>query len=63
MSEAPERIWAEPGLPGYLDEPNALYTVEYVRADHIKKLETKLKELEEQLEFVHSLEDWGGEGE
>ena len=39
MSNAPKRIWAEPGMPGYLDEPNGLYTVEYVRADRVKELE------------------------
>ena len=44
MSKAPERIWAEPGMPGYLDEPNVFYTVEYVRADRIDELEAKLKE-------------------
>jgi len=42
MSDAPERIWAEPGMPGYLDEPDGLYTVEYVRADRIEELEAKL---------------------
>lgn len=31
--DAPELIWAEPGLPGYLDEHNDLYTVEYIRKD------------------------------
>lgn len=30
---APERIWAEPGMPGYLDEASATYTVEYIRSD------------------------------
>jgi len=30
MTETPERIWAEPGMPGYTDEPNEVYTVEYV---------------------------------
>ena len=30
--------------------------------ERIKELEAKLKEVENQLEFVHSLEDWGGEG-
>ena len=44
MSKVPERIWAEPGMPGYLDEPNVFYTVEYVRADRIDELEAKLKE-------------------
>ena len=46
MSKAPERIWAEPGMPGYLDEPNELYTVEYVRADLIGELEAKLTRCE-----------------
>lgn len=30
---APERIWAEPGMPGYTDYPNEVYTTPYVRAD------------------------------
>ena len=38
MSKAPERIWAEPGMPGYLDKPHDLYTVEYVRADCVDAL-------------------------
>jgi len=46
MSNAPERIWAEPNMPGYLDEPNGLYTVEYVRADRVKELEAVLREVE-----------------
>lgn len=33
MSKAPEQIWAEPGMPGYLDCPNELYTVQYTRTD------------------------------
>jgi Flp pilus assembly protein TadB len=33
MSKAPERIWAEPGMPGYLDEVSPTYTVGYIRAD------------------------------
>lgn len=33
MTNAPERIWAEPGLPGYLDEASNVYTVQYIRAD------------------------------
>jgi hypothetical protein len=31
--QAPERIWAEPGMPGYLDEVSPTYTVGYIRAD------------------------------
>lgn len=31
--KAPEQIWAEPGMPGYLDEPHELYTVQYTRTD------------------------------
>jgi hypothetical protein len=49
MSEAPERIWAEPGMPRYTDEPNELYTVEYVRADRIEELEAELAECEARL--------------
>lgn len=33
MTDAPERIWAEPGMPGYTCEQNDCYAVEYVRAD------------------------------
>jgi hypothetical protein len=36
MSEAPKRIWAEPGLPGYLDEPHEIFTVEYTRTDLVR---------------------------
>ncbi len=37
MTEAPERIWASPGMPGYTDEPAVgVYDVEYVRADMLK---------------------------
>jgi hypothetical protein len=35
-TEAPERIWAEPGMPGYMCEPSEIYTTEYVRADLAK---------------------------
>lgn len=38
MNDAPERIWAEPGMPGYLDKPHILYTVEYIRKDHVDAL-------------------------
>lgn len=31
--QAPERIWAEPGMSGYLDEVSPTYTVGYIRAD------------------------------
>jgi len=30
---APNVIWAEPGMPGYTDDPCAIYTVRYIRAD------------------------------
>jgi hypothetical protein len=40
MTDAPKRIWAEPGLPGYTCEPNEDYTVEYHRAD--QSAESKL---------------------
>ena len=33
QKQAPERIWAEPGMPGYLDEPHELYTTEYICKD------------------------------
>lgn len=36
MTDAPERIWVEPGMPGWLDEPNDLWTNEYIRADLAK---------------------------
>ena len=58
MSEAPERIWAKPGMPGYItDGPCDLYDVEYVRADMLheiflrySKAETRrIEELEERL--------------
>lgn len=54
MSKAPERIWAEPGMPGYLDEPNRLYTVEYVRADRIEELEARLAKAMEVVEMIAS---------
>lgn len=43
MTETPERIWAEPGMPGYTDEPNEVYTVEYV---HGSLLDEAVKALE-----------------
>ena len=55
MSKAPERIWAEPGMPGYLDEPNGLYTVEYVRADRIEELEAENKRLNEQMDAIEEM--------
>jgi len=58
MSEAPERIWAKPGMPGYItDGPCDVYDIEYVRADMLheiflrySKAETRrIEELEEHL--------------
>lgn len=33
--EAPERIWAKPGLPGYITDGawHGIYDIEYIRAD------------------------------
>ena len=45
MIDAPERIWAEPGMPGYLDEPHEIYTVEYVRADLMAALQAENERL------------------
>lgn len=33
MSDAPERIWTEPGMPGYTSQPCDAYSVKYIRAD------------------------------
>ena len=34
MTEAPERIWASPGMPGYTNEPAVgVYDVQYLRKD------------------------------
>lgn len=57
VGEALERIWAEPGMPGYTDEPNELYTVEYVRADIIKELEDKLQNQTSLIEQFFALLD------
>ena len=58
MSEAPERIWVEPKMAGYLDKPDELYIVEYVRADRIKELESVVKEA-----VIQSLSDLGSDYE
>ena len=52
MTEAPERIWVEPGMPGWLDEPNDFYTNEYIRADLAKPTVKPL-------EWVRTQEDTG----
>lgn len=45
MTEAPERIWASPGMPGYTDEPAVgVYDVQYIRADHVDALVTQARE-------------------
>ena len=45
MSEAPERIWASPGMPGYTNEPAVgVYDVQYIRADHVDALVTQARE-------------------
>ena len=31
--KAPERLWVEPGMPGWIDEPDTMWTFEYVRED------------------------------
>jgi len=34
MTEAPEQIWASPGMPGYTNEPSVgIYDVQYIRKD------------------------------
>jgi len=34
MTDAPEQIWASPGMPGYTNEPAVgVYDVEYIRKD------------------------------
>lgn len=33
MKNGSERIWTEPGMPGYVDKPSETYTVQYIRAD------------------------------
>ena len=47
---APERIWAEPGMPGYTDDPNEVYTVEYVRADLLDEAVKALEECEAEID-------------
>ena len=40
MTDAPERIWANPGMPGYVDDgpmPD-VYDIEYTRTDHSQAL-------------------------
>ncbi len=57
MTETPERIWAEPGMPGYTDEPNEVYTVEYV---HHSLLDEAVKAAY-LAGFNASAEGWNGE--
>jgi len=47
INKAPERIWAEPGMPGYTDGPCATYTVEYTRSDLHAELVKAADELAE----------------
>ena len=49
MNNAPERIWAEPGMPGYLDEASEVYTVEYIRRDIVEDELTRLRDQVETL--------------
>jgi hypothetical protein len=57
MNEKLERIWVEPGMPGYTDEPNELYTTEYVLRDRFEALEAENEKLRKALDIYQRERD------
>ena len=62
-TEAPERIWAKPGMPGYINDGPVpgVYDVEYTRAALSDAKDKRIEELEaerdEQVQWVKDLAD------